>query len=176
MMERVSHDEMLELASLGAGVMHSRSIEFGKKFGVPIRVLNSASFADDKGTIIGPQSESSDRAVSGAALTKNEARVSIADVPDKPGTMNRIFSRLAAVNVAVDMIVQNIGAGGKADIAFTVLETDLPAALAAAKAAAAELGGDVSSDGNLSKVSVVGLGMATQTGVGPGHGRAAGRT
>jgi aspartate kinase len=165
MMERVSHDEMLELASLGAGVMHSRSIEFGKKFGVPIRVLNSASFADEQGTIIGTQSESSERAVSGCALTKNEARVSIAGVPDKPGTMNRIFSRLAAVNVAVDMIVQNIGAGGIADIAFTVLETDLPPALKAAEEAAQELGGQVSHDANLSKVSVVGLGMATQTGV-----------
>jgi aspartate kinase len=165
MMDRVSHDEMLELASLGAGVMHSRSIEFGKKFGVPIRVLNSASFADEQGTIIGPQSEASERAVSGCALTKNEARISLTGVPDKPGTMNRIFARLAAINVAVDMIVQNVGAGGKADIAFTVPETDLPAALTAAKQAAGELGGEVSHEGNLSKVSVVGLGMATQTGV-----------
>jgi aspartate kinase len=165
MMDRVSHDEMLELASLGAGVMHSRSIEFGKKFGVPIRVLNSASFADEQGTIIGNESESRDRAVSGCALTKNEARISIAGVPDKPGTMNRIFSRLANVNVAVDMVVQNVGAGGKADIAFTVLEVDLPAALKAVQEAAKELGGDVTHDANLSKVSVVGLGMATQTGV-----------
>jgi aspartate kinase len=165
MMDRVSHDEMLELASLGAGVMHSRSIEFGKKFDVPIRVLNSASFADEQGTIIGPQSESSDRAVSGCALTKNEARISIAGVPDRPGTMDRIFSRLAAVNVAVDMVVQNIGAGGLADIAFTVLETDLPVTLKAVEEAACELGGQVSHDANLSKVSVVGLGMATQTGV-----------
>jgi aspartate kinase len=165
MMDRVSHDEMLELASLGAGVMHSRSIEFGKKFDVPIRVLNSASFADEKGTIIGTQSESSERAVSGCALTKTEARISINGVPDKPGTMNRIFSRLAAVNVAVDMIVQNVGAGGKADIAFTVPETDLSAALKAAQDAVKELGGEVSHDASLSKVSVVGLGMATQTGV-----------
>ena len=165
MMDRVSHDEMLELASLGAGVMHSRSIEFGKKFDVPIRVLNSASFGDDQGSIIGPVSESSDRAVSGCALTKNEARISLAGVPDKPGTMNRIFSRLAAVNVAVDMIVQNVGAGGKADISFTVLETDVPAALKAVEEAAKELGGEVSHESNLSKVSVVGLGMATQTGV-----------
>jgi aspartate kinase len=145
--------------------MHSRSIEFGKKFGVPIRVLNSASFADDAGTVIGTHSEASDRAVSGCALTKNEARISIAGIPDKPGTMNRIFSKLAAINVAVDMIVQNVGAAGKADISFTVLETDLPAALAAALEAATDLGGEVSHDANLSKVSVVGLGMATQTGV-----------
>jgi aspartate kinase len=165
MMSRVSHDEMLELASLGAGVMHSRSIEFGKKFGVPIRVLNSASFGDDLGTIIGPVSESVDRAVGGCALTKNEARVSLSGVPDKPGTMDRVFSRLAKVNVAVDMIVQNIGAGGLADIAFTVLESDLPLTLKTVEEAAAELGGTVSHDASLSKVSVVGLGMATQTGV-----------
>jgi len=165
MMDRVSHDEMLELASLGAGVMHSRSIEFGKKFDVPIRVLNSASFADEAGTIIGPVPESSERAVSGCALTKSEARISISGVPDRPGTMNRLFSRLAAVNVAVDMIVQNIGAGGRADIAFTVPESDLPAAVQAAQEAAKELGGEVSHEAELSKVSVVGLGMATQTGV-----------
>jgi aspartate kinase len=164
-MDRVSHDEMLELASLGAGVMHSRSIEFGKKFDVPIHVRNSASFSDEPGSIIGSVSESSERAVSGCALTKNEARISLTGVPDKPGTMHRIFSRLAKVNVAVDMIVQNVGAGGLADIAFTVMEDDLPHTLTTVEEAAAELGGDVSHDANLSKVSVVGLGMATQTGV-----------
>jgi aspartate kinase len=164
-MDRVSHDEMLELASLGAGVMHSRSIEFGKKFDVPIHVLNSASFSDEPGSIIGSVSESSERAVSGCALTKDEARISLTGVPDKPGTMHRIFSRLAKVNVAVDMIVQNIGAEGVADIAFTVLESDLPLALQTVEEAAEELGGEVTHEGNLSKVSVVGLGMATQTGV-----------
>jgi aspartate kinase len=163
--DRVSHDEMLELASLGAGVMHSRSIEFGKKFDVPIHVRNSASFSDEPGSIIGSVSESGERAVSGCALTKNEARISLTGVPDKPGTMNRIFSRLATVNVAVDMIVQNVGAGGLADIAFTVLETDLPQALKTVEEAAEELGGEVTHDASLSKVSVVGLGMATQTGV-----------
>ncbi|MCC6493987.1 MAG: aspartate kinase [Pirellulales bacterium] len=164
-MDRVSHDEMLELASLGAGVMHSRSIEFGMKFGVPIHVRNSASFSDEPGTIIGSAPESSDRAVSGCALTKHEARISLSRVPDKPGTMQRIFSRLAKVNVAVDMIVQNIGAGGLADIAFTVMEADLPQTLKTVSEAAQELGGEVTHDANLSKVSVVGLGMATQTGV-----------
>ena len=162
---RIGYDERLELASLGAGVMHSRSIEFGKKFDVPIHVRNSASFSDEPGSIIGSVSESSERAVSGCALTKNEARISLTGVPDKPGTMHRIFSRLAKVNVAVDMIVQNVGAGGLADIAFTVMEDDLPLTLATVEEAAAELGGEVSHDANLSKVSVVGLGMATQTGV-----------
>ncbi len=165
-MDRVSHDEILELASLGAGVMHSRSIEFGKKFGVPIHVCNSASFSDDPGTVIGLHPESMDRPVSGAALTKNEAWITISNVPDQPGTMETVFSKLGQVNVAVDMIVQNIGAGGKAEISFTVLETDLPATLKAAEEAAKELGGaEVTHQADVSKVSIVGLGMATQTGV-----------
>src|SRR6476620_5554633 len=137
-MDRVSHDEILELASLGACFMHSRSIEFGKKFNVPIHVCNSQSFSDEPGTIIGSESESADRAVSGAALTKNEAEITIAGVPDQPGTSYAIFSKLFGVNVAVDMIVQNAGADGSADISFTVLEDDLPKALAASKKAAAE--------------------------------------
>jgi aspartate kinase len=165
-LDRVSHDEILELASLGAGVMHSRSIEFGKKFNVPIHVRNSASFSDEPGTVIGAESESADRAVSGAALTKNEAQITVASVPDQPGTSLAIFSKLAAVNVAVDMIVQNPGAEGSADISFTVLEDDLTKALGAVKKAAAELGADeVLHDASVSKVSIVGLGMATQTGV-----------
>jgi len=165
-LDRVSHDEILELASLGAGVMHSRSIEFGKKFNVPIHVCNSASFSDEPGTIIGSESEGADRAVSGAALTKNEAEITIAGVPDQPGTSYAIFSKLFGVNVAVDMIVQNAGADGSADISFTVLEDDLPKALAASKKAAAELGAEaVLHDAGLSKVSIVGLGMATQSGV-----------
>jgi len=165
-LDRVSHDEILELASLGAGVMHSRSIEFGKKFGVPIHVRNSGSFSDEPGTVIGSESEGADRAVSGAALTKNEAEITIAGVPDQPGTSYAIFSKLFAVNVAVDMIVQNAGAEGYADISFTVLEDDLPKALAASKKAAEELGAEtVLHDAGLSSVSIVGLGMATQTGV-----------
>jgi aspartate kinase len=165
-MDRVSHDEILELASLGAGVMHSRSIEFGKKFGVPIHVCNSATFTDQPGTVIGASSETSDRAVSGAALTKNEAQISISSVPDQPGTSYAIFSKLAAVNVAVDMIVQNAGADGSADISFTVLEDDLNKAVAAVQSAAKELKAEtVSYAADVSKVSIVGLGMATQSGV-----------
>jgi len=165
-MARVSHDEILELASLGAGVMHSRSIEFGKKFSVPIHVRNSGSFSDEPGTIIGTSSESADRAVSGAALTKNEAQITIAGVPDKPGSSLTIFSKLAAINLAVDMIVQNMGAEGRADVSFTVLEDDLPKALSAVEKAAKEIEAEgVSHNANLAKVSIVGLGMKTQTGV-----------
>ncbi|MEM9185844.1 MAG: aspartate kinase [Planctomycetota bacterium] len=165
-MANVSHDEMLELASLGAGVMHSRSIEFGKKFNVPIHVRNSGTFTDEPGTIIGPIAESGDRPVSGAALTKAEARVSITGVPDEPGVSLSVFERLAAANVAVDMIVQNAGHDGQADISFTVIESDLGRALDAVDRAAVAVGGaEVSHDATVSKVSVVGLGMATQPGV-----------
>lgn len=165
-MDRVSHDEMLELASLGAGVMHSRSIEFGKKFNVPIHVKNSAVFTDEPGTIIGPDTESADRPVSGAALTKDEARLTVRGVPDKPGASFAIFSRLASQNVAVDMVVQNVGAGGAADISFTVPQGDLKKALSAVGEAIDELGaGEITHAEDVAKVSIVGLAMASQSGV-----------
>jgi aspartate kinase len=165
-MSNVSHDEILELASLGAGVMHSRSIEFGKKFNVPIHVRNSGIFTDEPGTIIGPIPESENRAVSGCALTKAEARITVVGVSDKPGVSLAIFESLADVNVAVDMIMQTAGHDGRADISFTVLESDLHCALAAVQAAAEGVEAtQVLHAANVSKVSVVGLGMATQTGV-----------
>ena len=164
MVKQVSYDEMLELASLGAGVMHSRSIEFAKKFSVPIHVRNS--FADIPGTMIVAGPEAPDLAVSGATLVKNEARVTILGVPDRPGTTLAIFSKIAAKNISVDMIVQNIGTDSRADISFTVLRDDLAATLEAVAEAAQELGAEgFTQDENVSKVSVVGLGMATQTGV-----------
>ncbi len=165
-MSNVSHDEMLELASLGAGVMHSRSIEFGKKFNVPIHVRNSGVFTDEPGSIIGPIGESEKRAVSGCALTKEEARITVLGVPDKPGVSLTIFEKLASVNVAVDMILQTAGTDGKADISFTVLESELNRALEAVNAAASAVGATkVTHAADVSKVSVVGLGMATQSGV-----------
>ena len=165
-MSNVSHDEMLELASLGAGVMHSRSIEFGKKFNVPIHVRNSGVFTDEPGTIIGPIAESENRAVSGCALTKAEARITVSGVPDKPGVSLTIFEKLAEENVAVDMIMQTTGHDGLADISFTVLESDLQRALSAVEEASDAVGATgVAHEANASKVSVVGLGMATQTGV-----------
>jgi len=161
---RVSYDEMLELASLGAGVMHNRSIEFAKKFAVPIHVRSS--FSDVPGTMITARPEAVDMPVGGAALAKDEARVSILGVPDKPGSSLAIFSKIAAKAVSVDMIVQNIGVDGIADVSFTVLSDDLPATLKAAEAAKAELGAESVTHGNdMAKVSVVGLGMAQQTGV-----------
>lgn len=161
---RISYDEMLELASLGAGVMHNRSIEFAKKFGVAIHVRSSLS--DAPGTIIVAEPESFDHPVCGAALLKDEARVSILGVPDKPGSSLEIFSRVAERNISVDMIVQNVGEQGKADVSFTVPKNELRATLEAVNEAAAIVEADqVTHDDNVAKVSVVGLGMARQTGV-----------
>jgi aspartate kinase len=161
---RIGYDEMLELASLGAGVMHSRSIEFGKKFDVPIHVRSS--FTDQTGTMIVAEPERPDLPVSGAAITKDEARITVQGVTDKPGTSLEIFSRIAAKNISVDMIVQNVGESGKADISFTVPKDELPAALEAVREAVGKVGCEgISSDDSVAKVSVVGLGMAKQTGV-----------
>jgi aspartate kinase len=161
---RIGYDEMLELASLGAGVMHSRSIEFGKKFGVPIHVRSS--FTDQPGTMIVAEPERPDLPVSGAAITKDEALITVQGVPDRPGTSLEIFSRVAAKNISVDMIVQNVGESGKADISFTVPKNELDAALEAVREAVQQVGaGGITSDDSVAKVSVVGLGMARQTGV-----------
>jgi len=162
--DRISYDEMLELASLGAGVMHNRSIEFAKKFHVPIHVRSSLS--DAPGSVIGPRPESAAQAVCGAALLKDEARVSLLGVPDVPGTSLEFFSRIAARGVSVDMIVQNVGEDGKADISFTIPSNELPITLEAVAEAQKIVGVDeVTHDKQASKVSVVGLGMARQAGV-----------
>jgi aspartate kinase len=164
LVKRISYDEMLELASLGAGVMHSRSIEFAKKFNVPIHVRSS--FSDVRGTMIVADPEAPDRAVCGVALMRDEARVTLEGVPDRPGVSLAVFSKLSDRKITVDMIVQNIGAEGKADISFTVNRDELPVALEAVSEAATELGADsYSHDDQVAKISVVGLGMARQVGV-----------
>ncbi len=161
---QISYDEMLELASLGAGVMHNRSIEFAKKFNVPIHVRSS--FTDIPGSMIVSEPESREQAVCGAAVTLDEARVTIVGVPDVPGTSLDFFSAIADRNITVDMIVQNIGEGGKADISFTVPRHELGLTLEVIDPVATRLGATkVTHDENVSKVSVVGLGMAEQTGV-----------
>lgn len=163
-MKQISYDEMLELAGAGAGVMHSRSIEFAKKFSVPIHVRSS--FSDNPGTMIVAEPESRDVPVCGAAMAKNEARVTVLKVPDRPGAAMTIFSRIAARNVATDMIVQNVAENGDAEISFTVFRDDLPATLKAVEEAVRELGAEgYSYDDDVSKISVVGTGMATRPGV-----------
>src|SRR5262245_59527823 len=157
-MDAISYDEMLELACMGAGVMHSRSIEFGKKFDVPLKVRSS--FSDVEGTWILPESDwMRQLAVCGAALARDEARVYLDGVPDQPGVSHRVFSAVAAHNIAVDMIAQSQGVGGKAAIGFTVLRNDLPATLAVLRPLAEEWGALLQSEEEVSKVSVVGTGM-----------------
>jgi aspartate kinase len=163
-LDAISYDEMLELASVGAGVMHSRSIEFAKKFDVPLMVRSS--FSDVEGTWIVPETEwMRDVVVCGAAVVKDEARVKLDGVPDQPGVSHRVFSAIADKNIVVDMIAQNVGSRGRAAIGFTVLANELPATLAVLRPLADELGATVEQGEGVSKVSVVGTGMRTHTGV-----------
>lgn len=163
-MRQISYDEMLELASAGAAVMHSRSIEFAKKFNVPLHVRSS--FSDQPGTMIVAEPESWDRPVCGAAMQKDEARVTVLGVPDQPGAAMTIFTKIASRNVATDMIVQNVGDQGLADLSFTVARDDLPVTLKAVEEACRAVSAQgYNYDDNVSKISVVGLGMKTQPGV-----------
>jgi aspartate kinase len=162
--KQISYDEMLELATSGAGVMHNRSIEFAKKFNVPVHVRSS--FSDNPGTMIVREPESASVAVCGAAMAKDEARVTVLGVPDRPGAALSIFSKVAAKNIALDMIVQNEAADGRADLSFTVMRDELPGTLRAVDDAVKELGAEgYDYDENVAKISAVGLGMATRPGV-----------
>ncbi len=164
LVRQVCYDEMLELASLGAGVLHSRSVEFGKKFNVPIHVRSSLS--DVPGSIIVDDSETAALAVSGAALTKDEALISVFDVPDVPGTIFQIFAPIADKKITVDMIVQNVAENGNTAVSFTVPRNEVRDAIDAIQPSVEKMGGRIGLvDENVSKVSVVGLGMAEQTGV-----------
>ena len=164
-LEQVSYDEMLELASVGAGVMHSRSIEFAKKFGVVIHVRNAAN--NNAGTVIRPEAPEMEHiVVRGAALAPGEVRITLRDVPDRPGVVYGVFSRLAAANIVVDMIVQNIAVEGRTSVSFTTAEHDLTHTLELTEQAAREIGaGRVDFSTDVAKVSVVGLGMRVHSGV-----------
>ncbi len=161
---RISYDEMLEMASLGAGVMHSRSIEFAKKFDVALRVRHSQN--NNEGTLIASSGESLVRSVTGMALVRDEVRVSLCDIPDRPGVMSLIFAKMSARKIPVDMVVQNVSANNKAEVSFTVDASELAETLTAAQEAVTELGeGSVMSGTNLAKVSAVGAGMKYSSGV-----------
>ncbi|MGL4421559.1 MAG: aspartate kinase [Gemmataceae bacterium] len=163
-MDAISYDEMLEMASMGAGVMHSRSIEFAKKFDVPLMVRNS--FSDAIGTWIVPEADwMREIPVCGAALARDEARVVLDGVPDQPGVSHKIFSAVAAASIAVDMVAQSAGTGGRASIGFTVLRTDLRQVLNVLAPIAQELGASIQGAEDVSKVSIVGAGMRSVTGV-----------
>ena len=163
-LDMVSYDEMLELASVGANVLSSRSIEFARKFAVPLQ--KRSSFSDVEGTWIVPEADwMREVVVCGAAMVKDEARVAVIDVPDEPGVSHKVFAAIAAKNIAVDMIVQNVSSGGKASIGFAVPGLELHATLQALEPIVAAMGARVSYEEGVCKVSIVGTGMRTHTGV-----------
>jgi aspartate kinase len=162
---RISYEEMLELASLGAKVLQIRSVEFGMKYGVPIHVRSS--FNHNKGTWVVPEEKQMEEVlVSGVAVDKNEAKVTLIGVPDKPGIAAKIFRPLSEANIVVDMIIQNISAEGRTDLTFTVPRGDLKKAVEMIKKAVPELAeGGIKTDDGIAKVSVVGVGMRSHAGV-----------
>ena len=164
--DRITYEEMLELASLGAKVLQIRSVEVAMKYGVPVHVRSS--FSDAPGTwVVGEDSALECVTVTGVAYDKGEARVMLVGVDDEPGVVANIFGVLAAENVSVDMIIQNAGtAPRKTDVTFTVAKTDLLKAKAAIGEIAGQVGAlDVRYDEDVAKVSIVGLGMRSHAGV-----------
>ena len=161
----ISYEEMLELASAGAQVLQPRSIEVAKKFNVPIHIRSS--FLDKKGTVISEEVKAmEDIVVSGIAVNKNEAKITICDVPDKPGVAARIFKNIAQANINIDMIIQNISRIGYTDMSFTVMSRDLNKTLKTAMAVANKISaGAVECNENIAKISVVGIGMRSHSGI-----------
>jgi aspartate kinase len=162
---RISYDEMLELASLGAKVLQIRSVEFAKRYGVSVHVRTS--FSDEPGTwVVQEDSSMEDVLVTGVAHDLNEAKITLLHVPDRPGLAAKILSPIANAHIVVDMIIQNASADGYTDLTFTVPRTDYQKALAMVKEVADEIGArGVTSDTSIAKVSVVGLGMRSHAGV-----------
>jgi len=161
----ISYDEMLELASLGAGVLHSRSVEIGKKFGVPIHVRSSLT--DKPGTMVVQEVEAMEEImVAGATVTEDEAKITLRGVPDQPGIAAEVFDAVARHDVVVDMIVQTPSREGSTDLSFTVPKESVAEALAAAEAAGERIrAAGVERDDRIAKVSVVGVGMRNHTAV-----------
>ena len=161
----ISYDEMLEMASLGAQVMQARSIFVAKRFDIPIHVRSSFSLRE--GTMIQKSVKAmEDIVVSGVTLQKDEAKVTIRDVPDKPGMAAEIFRELAGKGINVDMIVQNVSREGSTDLSFTVVKSDLPATLRLTRSVSHRIGaGEVTTDEGVAKLSIVGIGMRSHSGI-----------
>ena len=164
-LDKISYDEMLELASLGAKVLQTRSVEFAKKYNVPVRVLSS--FNDNPGTLVTKEDSDMEKVVvSGVAYDKNQVKVTVQGVPDKPGVAARIFNTVSDNNVVVDMIIQNIGEGGLTDMSFTVPKTDSKKIMEVMKKVVTEIGAkDVNVQEGIAKISIVGVGMRSHSGV-----------
>jgi aspartate kinase len=164
-LERISYEEMLELASVGAKVLQTRSVELAMKEKVRVQVLSS--FQDVAGTLVVDEDEIVEKElVSGIAYSRDEAKLTVRRVPDRPGVAAAVFGALTAENVNVDMIVQNISEDGMTDMTFTVGRSDLPRAQAALDAARPQIGySDLLADTNVAKISVVGIGMRSHAGI-----------
>ena len=165
-LDRITYDEMLELASLGAKVLQTRSVEYGKNYQVPIHVRSS--FNRSEGTLVVAEEPGMERVVvSGVTYSRNDAKLSVTRLADRPGIAARLFGAIADAGIVVDMIVQNSSADGKnTDISFTVPKGDFRRALEITRSVAPELGAaDVIGDDRIAKVSVVGVGMRTHSGV-----------
>lgn len=164
-MEQISYDEMLEMASLGAKVLEIRSVEFAKKFDVPIHVRST--FTKERGTMVVAETEDMEKVmVSGVAFNKNEARITIKKVPDRPGIAAIIFEPLFNSGIVVDMIVQNTSEDGETDMTFTVPTSDYRKALSLVKKVGEDIDAqEVLGDENIAKISIIGVGMRSHAGV-----------
>ena len=165
-LDRITFEEMLEMASLGAKVLQIRSVEFAGKYNVPLRVLSS--FEDGPGTLIGSEDESMMETplISGIAFTRDEAKISVVGVPDVPGMAYKVFGPISDANIEVDVIVQNIGADQTNDITFTVNKKDAEKASRILENTVKEMGArGIEVDNNVAKLSLVGVGMRSHAGI-----------
>ena len=164
-LNRISYEEMLELASLGAQVMHPRSIEVASKFDIPLHIRSSFNYR--KGTIVSGEVKMMEKVVvSGVTVNKDEAKITICDVPDRPGIAAKIFKRISDKDINIDMIIQNISRTGATDVSFTVQKNELNKTLKVTREISKSIGAEgVTSDDNIAKVSVVGIGMKAHAGV-----------
>lgn len=164
-LDKISYDEMLEMSSLGAKVLQIRSVEFAKKYDVPVHLRSS--FSLEEGTMVVNEDSGMERlVVSGVTYSKNEARITLKKVPDQPGIAAKIFTPVADAGILVDMIIQNTRAEGMTDLTFTVPKSDYKKALEIEKKVAGEIEAEaVFGDENVAKVSVTGVGMKNHSGV-----------
>ncbi|MEE9611302.1 MAG: aspartate kinase, partial [Desulfatiglandales bacterium] len=164
-MDSISYEEMLEMASMGAKVLEIRSVEFAKKFGVPIHV--SSTFTKGRGTMVVAETRDMEKvAVSGVAYNKNEARITIRRVPDRPGIAAQIFGPISKSGVVVDMIIQNTSEDGITDLTFTVPKPEFYKTMKVVSEVAQKIGAEkVLGDEDIAKISIVGVGMRTHAGV-----------
>lgn len=166
-LEKITFEEMLEMASQGSKVLQIRSVEFAGKYKVPLRVLHS--FKEGPGTLITLDEEDSTMEqpiVSGIAFNRDEAKVTVAGVPDVPGVASKILAPIGAANIEIDVIVQNVSADNTTDLTFTVHKNDMQKAVAVLESVAKEIGArEVRSDDKVAKVSIVGVGMRSHAGV-----------